>query len=69
MTRITNFHYKTAAGITAINAAVYIVASHFTYIHRGYAAIGGEDLIFVVGILAALLVLDCGRRERRRLKL
>jgi hypothetical protein len=57
--------YISAAVVSVANAAVYPLTKHLALMERGYEAHGGEDILFVFGFLAALLIL-IGGRERRK---
>lgn len=49
--------------VTALNALLYQLTDQLATAERGYSAFGGEDLLFVFGIAAALYILFCKTKK------
>ena len=56
-------YYAGAVIITIINIVIYPVMRHYAYLERGYHASGGEDILLVLGFLAAFMTALYGRES------
>lgn len=61
-----NRHYIAAIAIAVLNIAIYPLMCQLAYLERGYAAHGGEDLLFIVGFIAAFWVASCGKKAETK---
>jgi hypothetical protein len=53
----------TAAIVAAFSIAIYPFMNHLAYQERGYHAIGGEEMLLIFGLFAAVMIILHGREK------